>query len=153
MAGRRPKPTHLKLLQGNPGKRPLNANEPKPPVELPPPPDHLNEAAKKEWNRLGPQLVQLSLLSAIDGSAFAGYCVLYSRWVEAEEMLRKTGPVFKAPSGYPQLSPYYTIANQCLSQMRQYLIEFGMTPSSRSRTTVRNNEDEDPMEDYLFGSR
>jgi len=153
MAGRRPKPTHLKLLQGNPGKRPLNANEPKPPQELPPPPDHLNEAAKEEWNRLGPQLVKLNLLSAIDRSAFAGYCVVYSRWVEAELMLAKTGPVFKAPSGYPQLSPYYTIANQCLAQMRQYLIEFGMTPSSRSRTSVRNGEDGDTMEDFLFGTR
>ena len=153
MAGRRPKPTHLKLLQGNPGKRPLNANEPKPPLELPPPPDHLNEAAKKEWNRLGPQLVKLNLLSSIDGSGFAGYCVVYSRWVEAEEMLKKTGPVFKAPSGYPQLSPYYTIANQCLAQMRQYLIEFGMTPSSRSRTSVRTAEQTDPLEDFLFGQR
>jgi P27 family predicted phage terminase small subunit len=153
MAGRRPKPSHLKLLQGNPGKRPLNANEPKPPVELPPPPDHLNEAARKEWNRLGPQLVKLNLLSAIDSSAFAGYCVLYSRWVEAEEMLAKTGPVFKAPSGYPQLSPYYTIANQCLAQMRQYLIEFGMSPASRSRTTVNNGEKEDSLEDFLFGAR
>jgi hypothetical protein len=30
MRGRRPKPTRLKLLTGNPGKHPLNRSEPKP---------------------------------------------------------------------------------------------------------------------------
>ena len=29
--GRKPKPTALKVLEGNPGKRPLNENEPIPP--------------------------------------------------------------------------------------------------------------------------
>ncbi|MEQ8198694.1 MAG: phage terminase small subunit P27 family, partial [Clostridiaceae bacterium] len=28
--GRKPKPTAIKVLEGNPGKRPLNKNEPKP---------------------------------------------------------------------------------------------------------------------------
>ena len=153
MAGRRPKPTHLKLLQGNPGKRRLNSNEPKPPQELPLAPEHLNDAAKKEWNRLGPQIVKLGLLTSIDGSAFAAYCVVYARWVEAEEALKKTGFVVKAPSGYPMLSPFYTVANQCLSQMRAYLTEFGMTPSSRSRTSVAGQEKTDPLEDFLFGQR
>jgi len=32
MAGRKPKPTALKIIEGNPGKRPLNKNEPKPDI-------------------------------------------------------------------------------------------------------------------------
>ena len=32
MRGRRPKPTALKLIEGNPGKRPLPRDEPTPPV-------------------------------------------------------------------------------------------------------------------------
>jgi P27 family predicted phage terminase small subunit len=153
MGGRRPKPTHLKLLQGNPGRRPLNAAEPKPPVELPPPPDYLNDTAKQEWNHLGPQLVKLGLLTSIDRSAFAAYCTVYARWVEAEVALRQTGPVVRSPSGYPMLNPYYTVANQCLSQMRAYLTEFGMSPSSRSRTSVGESQRNDPLEDFLFGQR
>ena len=38
MRGRKPTPTHLKLVRGNPGKRPLNASEPKPQLTLPSPP-------------------------------------------------------------------------------------------------------------------
>jgi hypothetical protein len=35
MRGRRPKPTRLKMLTGNPGKRPLNNDEPRPDVNIP----------------------------------------------------------------------------------------------------------------------
>jgi P27 family predicted phage terminase small subunit len=153
MAGRKPKPTHLKLLQGNPGKRPINPNEPKPPAELPPAPAHLGDVAKEEWERMGKQLLALGLLTSIDRSAFAAYCVVWARWADAEEALKKTGPVVRSPSGYPIISPFYTIANQSLNQLRSYLVEFGMTPSSRSRTSVRSGEEADPLEDFLFGQK
>ncbi len=35
MAGRRPKPTHLKVVTGNPGKRKLNDKEPQPAKKSP----------------------------------------------------------------------------------------------------------------------
>jgi P27 family predicted phage terminase small subunit len=96
MAGRKPKPTHLKLLQGNPGKRPINSAEPKPPAELPPAPEHLSAAAKTEWTHMGQQLLTLGLLTSIDRAAFAAYCVVWARWAEAEEALKKTGPVVRS---------------------------------------------------------
>src|SRR5262249_24822751 len=114
---------------------------------------HLSETAKQEWTRMGHQLLSLGLLTSIDRAAFAAYCVVWARWAEAEEQLKKTGPVVRSPSGYAMLSPFYTVANQSLSQMRAYLVEFGMTPSSRSRTSVRNGEQTDPMEEFLFGKK
>ena len=102
---------------------------------------------------MGEQLVRLGLLTTIDRSAFAAYCVVYSRWLEAEKALRTTGPVVRSPSGHPMLSPFYTVANQSLTQMRAYLIEFGMTPSARSRISLKDGEQTDPLEDFLFGSR
>ena len=151
MAGRKPKPTHLRLLQGNPGKRPLNVNEPKPSLDIPNPPEHLNEVGRKEWTRLAEQLQRLGLLTSVDWTAFAAYCTVFSRWVDAEEALKKTGPVVKSPSGYPIISPFYTVANQSLQQIRSYLTEFGMTPASRSRISLGNPGSKDPMEDFLFG--
>ena len=78
-------PTALKLLNGNPGGRPLNKNEVKPDLELPDPPDHLSEYGKAEWNRLGPQLLRLGLMSALDNSAFALFCQYWGRHVWAEK--------------------------------------------------------------------
>ena len=98
MRGAKPKPTNLKILQGNPGKRPLNKREPKPKLLIPDVPDHLTQSARDEWDRVSRELYMLGLLSSIDRSALAGYCQAYSRWVDAEEGIRKTGLVVKTLS-------------------------------------------------------
>lgn len=149
MAGRRPKPTHLKLLQGNPGKRRINPSEPKPPAEIPVPPDHLNDIAKAEWNRISEILLRLGLLTTLDRAALAAYCTTYARWIEAEEALKKTGPIVRSPNGHPILSPYLVVANRALEQMRAFMIEFGLTPASRSRISVNVHENEDPFENWI----
>ena len=60
--------------------------------------------------------------------------------------------LIKAPSGYPIVSPYMSIANKAMIEMRKWLIEFGMTPSSRSRINLPAKEKEDnPLEKYLKG--
>jgi P27 family predicted phage terminase small subunit len=88
------------------------------------------------------QLSRLGLLTSIDATAFAAYCTVKARWLEAEQALTKTGTVVKSPSGYPILSPYLSVANRALEQMRMYLIEFGLTPASRTRISVRPSEEE-----------
>lgn len=50
--GRKPKPTAMKVLEGNPGKRQLNSKEPKPVKKAPRCPNWLEDEAKKEWKRM-----------------------------------------------------------------------------------------------------
>ena len=52
MAGRRPKPSHLKVVTGNPGKRKLNDKEPTPAREILSPPAHLTDWGKVAWGKL-----------------------------------------------------------------------------------------------------
>ena len=52
VAGRKPKPTAVKKLEGNPGKRKLNTKEPVPAKGMPDCPEWLLPEAKKEWERL-----------------------------------------------------------------------------------------------------
>ena len=95
--GRKPTPTAIKVLEGNPGKRPLYANEPRPKKKAPRCPSWLEEEAKKEWKRLAKQMEQLGILTEIDMAAFAGYCQAYARWKEAEEFISKHGTIVKTP--------------------------------------------------------
>jgi hypothetical protein len=37
------------------------------------------------------------------------------------------------PNGYPQPSPWLSVANKSLEQMRGFASEFGLTPATRSR--------------------
>jgi len=149
--GRKPKPTALKVLEGNPGKRPLNKNEPKPEKKAPRCPSWLEPEAKKEWRRMSKQLEELGVLTQVDAAAFAGYCQAYARWKEAEEFLSKHGTIFKTPSGYIQQVPQVSIAQTYLKIMKDFCSEFGLTPSSRSRINVNSEvtETDDLMEKML----
>ncbi len=137
MRGRKPKPTHLKVLEGNPGRRPLNPGEPRPEAKVPTCPQHLCPSAKAEWKRLAQQLFTLGILTALDRSTLAAYCQSYGRWVEAEQKLKETPTLLKMPSGYVQQNPWLTISNKQLELMHKYMSEFGLSPVARSRVDVR----------------
>ena len=154
--GRKPKPTALKILEGNPGKRPLNENEPVPPKGIVKCPSWLEPEAKKEWKRLAPSLEAMGVLTQVDLTAFAGYCQAYARWREAEEFLTQHGSIFKTPSGYVQQVPQVSIAQQNLKIMQSFCSEFGLTPATRARIIAAGGGKEvdisdDPMEQILSG--
>ena len=72
--GRPKKPTKLKLIEGNPGKRPLPKNEPKPKIKKSEAPEWLDETARAIWDEYEPKLRNLELLTEIDQEAFAAFC-------------------------------------------------------------------------------
>ncbi len=106
MRGRKPKPTRLKLIEGNPGKRPLNPSEPRPALIIPTCPSHLNPSAKAEWKRLAHEMHALGIISNLDRGALAAYCQAYGRWVEAERKLKETPALLKLPNGTVQANPW-----------------------------------------------
>jgi len=141
MRGRKPKPTHLKAITGNPGKRPLNRDEPRPAIVAPDCPPELSDAAKREWDRLVGELSKLHLVTNLDRAALAAYCAAYALWAEATEAINKYGAMVKSPNGYPQQSPYVAIANRQTELMLRISSEFGFTPASRGRiATPRSSE-------------
>ncbi len=144
--GRKPTPTAIKELEGNPGKRKLNDREPQPMKKAPPCPKWLEPEAKKEWRRLAKKMEALGILTEIDMGAFAGYCQAYARWKEAEEFITQHGTIVKTPSGYWQQVPQVSIAQTYLKMMQKSAEQFGLTPASRSRivadSTATNTEDE-----------
>jgi P27 family predicted phage terminase small subunit len=155
MRGRKPVPTALRIIRGNPGKRRLNTNEPKPRACVPECPDHLDDEAKREWKRITPELLAAGLLTAVDRAALAAYCQSWSRWVKLERKVRGNGEVLWDPQGekfYP--NPHLGALNKALRQMHEFLSEFGMTPASRVRlgspTAVPAA---DPFEEFLRGGQ
>ena len=144
--GRKPKPTALKIAEGNPGKRRINGQEPKPPGSLPDCPPHLSAVAREEWNRIAASLNRIGLLTQVDRTTMAGYCQCYGRWVEAELKLAETPAILRMPSGYIQQSPWLTIAHKQLELMAKYMAELGLTPASRSRLAIQVHDGIKPWE-------
>ncbi|PZN08636.1 MAG: phage terminase small subunit P27 family [Bacillota bacterium] len=145
-----PKPTVLKVLAGNPGKRPLPQNEPKPAPIAPKCPSWLDKIAKREWKRVAGELEKLGLLTQVDMAALAAYCQAYSRWVQAEETIKREGLVVTTESGYQMPHPAVKIAEKSMQLIRAFCIEFGLTPSARARMALPGKKDEaDEFEEWL----
>ncbi len=151
--GRKPTPTAVKELEGNPGKRPLNAKEPKPAKKAPSCPKWLEPEAKKEWRRLSKQLEQLGVLTELDMASFAAYCQAYARYKEAEEFITQHGSIVKTPSGYWQQVPQVAQAQTYSKIMLRLAEQFGLTPSARSRIIAGGGDSApaDEMEELLGG--
>lgn len=152
--GPAPKPTNLKVLQGNPGKRELNKNEPKFPVddELLKPPAYLSKYAKKEWKRIAPLLLKTKLLTEADVSALAAYCQAYHRWIENEKLIRTYGYTTVTDKGNIIQRPEVGIANKAMDSMLKFAREFGLTPSSRTNLHVQDpDKEKDPFMDFMRG--
>lgn len=147
-AGRKPKPTIQKILAGNPGKRPLNMNEPKP-EGVPTCPSVLDATAKREWTRISRELIAVGLLTSVDRAMLAAYCDAYSRWSQATEELNelrrtkgKSVLVVGTKTGYPMQNPLIGIINTAADQMRKFGAELGLSPSSRTRLAAEPKKQE-----------
>ena len=150
MAGRKPLPTHLKLVKGTARPHRLNKKEPKLPLVAPEPPDHLDERAKTKFTELAKMLARHGVMTELDAGAIARYAVVWCRWVDAEAEIKKRGPVVKTTGDNIIQNPFLAVANKCLLQMAQIESEFGLTPSSRSRIRMEMPSDTiDPFEEFL----
>lgn len=159
-SGPPPKPTALRLVQGNPSRRPLPKNEPRPSASAPDVPEFLDEYGREEWNRVAPQLLRLGCLSEIDGGALAVYCQAFSRWRHIEDVLRKLaeqqpnlrGLTSRNAAGGLVVNPLVRMANQQMMTVLRAAAEFGMTPSARTRIQLLQEHNELDAGEKFFGT-
>lgn len=149
-AGRKPKPTELKVLQGNPGKRPVRKVRKAPTLQrTPSPPDWLTEIGRAEWKRVGKLLSKLQVLTDADLSALAAYCDAYSRWRSARQMIEEQGLTTETGAGNLKAHPATVVVHQAITEMRQFMNELGLTPSSRTRVNQTKRDEPSEFEKFL----
>jgi P27 family predicted phage terminase small subunit len=153
--GPAPKPTAVRVLEGNMGRLPLNSREPKPMAGEPEMPKHLDREARKEWKRLVPILLGMRVLTEADGIALSILCQAYSTLIQAQHvMLKQTAAaesalLMKTPSGYMQQSPLLGIINTQMDLINRQLREFGLTPASRTRIVASADPSVGGIDDSL----
>ena len=136
MAGRKPKPTMLKIIEGNPGKRPLNDREPKPTGDLVNPPEWLNDSQTEGW-KYAIENAPKGLLKKLDQSVLITWVIAEDLHRQATIQLQKTGLLVRTPNtNQPMQSPYLPIINRQATLMMKAASEMGFTPTSRSRIVL-----------------
>lgn len=149
------KPTQLKILEGNSGKRPLPKNEIQPKKILPKCPVWLNKEGKKEFRRLSKKLYDYGLLTELDTSAFVSYCQYYGLWIEVMKKINKTGETTGVTDkGYEYILPEICLSMKYNKIMFSYLAKFGLSPSDRVGLEIdigENKKEKTGIEKYLTG--
>lgn len=136
MRGAKPKPTHLKIVSGNPGHRPINKSEPMPAGALHDAPGWLTAGQSDGWDYAIEHAPQ-GLLKRLDRAILTIWVIAEDTHRQAAEKLAQHGLLIKAPiTGLPIQSPYLPIVNKQAQIMLKAAAEMGFTPSSRSRISV-----------------
>ncbi len=154
------KPTALKILQGNPGKRPLPKREPKPKptLSIPQPPDHLPALGKSAWQSLASPLHALDLLTDLDLHALESYCTAYAFWrlMLVEVQTRGHTLAVEDENGnlkYTQPTPEARLMLNYAAEMSRWSKVLGLGPAYRVGLNADPNsqDDADPLIDALGG--
>lgn len=133
--GRKPKPSALKRLEGNPGKRPISDREPKA-WGVPRCPQWLSPRARKVWRQTMPDLIRMRIAARLDTLAHARYCQEIVLWHEARELVERLGVVITTTNGNLVQNPALGIMHTADRNCRSHEAAFGMNPSARSTIQV-----------------
>ena len=168
MRGRLPKPSGVRIMEGNPGRRPLPANEPKYSSGLPSPPEKISAPAKRVWDELVDEMACARVLRRVDqralwqlaedealiSEAYSGlWQMMEALSEEAKKQNKKlpAGPVFALlgmTQGRLAMAAIRDLASRVIIERR----EFGLTPSSRMRIDASaDNSGMDALEAKLCG--
>ena len=168
MRGRKPKPTSLKLSEGDPGHigvRKLRESLEAQPLAtrgLPECPRHLKGAARRVWRFLAEELRDMGLDYRCDALGLEGLSVMYARAIEADEVVRRDGltievsvmdPEGKVIRKETKPNPAISLSKEAWKLVRSFATEFGLSPVARTRVKVTPPNDDDDLEKLLNAPR
>ena len=147
-AGRPAKPSALKVLHGDFEKDPQKrlTAEPKPKRGKPIRPKHITGIAKQAWDRICRLLDATGVLTVDCGPALEVYAIHYAGMREALDQINENGMVITREdikgNEYLQRNPYSAEFQSHSAMCLKVLIEFGLTPSSRTRVQLQTQMDD-----------
>ena len=157
MPGHPPKPTHLKLLEGDLGRQPVHVRTPKPRRGVPRCPGHLSACAKCLWRALGRELDRMGVITMADGVALEMLCDAYAQYRDARDVVAIDGLTYKSTTKrggvIVRARPEVAIAADAWRRTSSMLTAFGLSPASRAKLGVAGADGVDPMDAILNGKR
>jgi len=104
--------------------------------------------AWREWHRLAEPLRTLGLLTSASYQAFVCYCNLIQQKVHADMDITERGVILELPITNKEgdvvgtktvKNPSVKVSNDCARLIRSFLGEFGCTPSTLARVSVKKD--------------
>ena len=152
-----PKPTPLKIADGNASKENLDdrvRREPRPGDAEILPPEWISGAALEKWHEMLPIVQAMKVMTSADVDALGRYCVLHEMYVKYLDQCRRGLDVLvlRDASGkvkYMQSTPAAVMFQKLGQQLDRLGQQFGLTPSSRTAINVDHGETADSVRAWL----
>lgn len=160
---RRPKPTKLKLLEGNPGKRKINKSEPEPAPGMPTMPEWIKTfpVAVTEWERESTILFHMGIMSDAEAALLATRCYIASQIQEMAEQIEKEGRVVYVSKMdslgnevmEAKANPKAIQMTNLIKEYRQHGSLLGLDAPSRTKLSIESGNKKSKFEGLINGGK
>lgn len=160
--GRKKQPDQLKRLKGTDqpcrmtgDMLPGEGSAIKEVYKLPPAPKILNKWGKRVYRKLGASFAQVGVVNDYTINSFIILCNEMGTYLEIEEELKELDKRYdivfdKNGNSRTVPSALHKMSRDLFASSVKMLTEFGLTPASISRLTVKDNDD-DGFDDFIDG--
>lgn len=144
--GRPPKPTAMKLLTGNPGRRPIAKGEVQPSADAPTCPEWLGEVGRAYWDDVMASM-PAGFITRVDGQILSLYCHAWEVFHEARAVVKEEGATCQSEKGGAYQHPEVGRMNKAFEQACKLAAKYGFTPSDRVGLLFgdKGDEEDDPL--------
>jgi P27 family predicted phage terminase small subunit len=115
-------------------------------MKVPKAPAWFTKAAKGEWKRIMPLLIERKILTEADMGGVENYCVAMGQVRDMQAMIAVEKAVIMTARGQ-RAHPAVRIQADAMNRARLLAAELGLTPVSRSRPAIRDDDDTDSLLD------
>lgn len=141
-AGRPPKPSRMRHLEGNRGKRPIPNGIGSHGSPLMP--QHLDDEQRGIWRQIEAGMPP-GLLTLADSQAIERMCVAWARFRECQRKIAQLTLFSRGSTGQLAMSPIVRIQNLAAREMHLAGEALGLSPVARARISAPEGLDDDPL--------
>lgn len=149
--GPRPKPTPLRIIEGDRADR-IPESEPAPRPQLPECPDDVSDQVREVWDYTVAELDAMGLAFAADRDSLRAYCEAVISHRKACQVLAKSPVLVKGMHGNMVRNPALQVQRDGANIIRAFAQEFGLTPSARTRITDNESQAADGEDNPFSGT-
>lgn len=149
------RPTPTKLLEQSGSDWPLRkrgkSESPEPvPAEIENDiPPELDVVAASEWTRIMDGYANMGVVTSVDRSALVELCRCWSDLCRLRFEVREERETYEDQYGNPRKNPKVSLVDSAFDKWRKLSIEFGLTPSSRTRLNTNGGTPEDDFLSFI----
>jgi P27 family predicted phage terminase small subunit len=138
------------MLRNNPGRRPLNHDEPAVDALSPACPAELtDEVSRVEWTRAIVPAIRSGLVTGADRTFAIAHCELWATWrSQLADAAQHAHVIAAGPNRYPMPNPARVMSHKTLQLLAKVDAELGFSPTARSRVTLASRTPQDGLEQF-----